>query len=145
MDVDSLIASVEALAEGTFKVISILNTIKEGGKQRLRLFTEVNSLWMLLKLVECNFESDEEELGEAWLKTLCVLNEDIGTFDQIGEVLDSLTNKLQPKVGLRKALQTLRWPLDKAEVESQVAQLERLKSNINLALTSTGAAIIREI
>ena len=32
-----LLASVENLAEGAFKLVSFLNTIREGGKQRLRV------------------------------------------------------------------------------------------------------------
>ena len=138
-------ASVEALADGIFKVISIINTIKEGGKQRLRLLTELNSLWMVFKLVESNFGSEEEDLGEAWLKMICILNEDHVIFDQIGETVDNLTIRLQPKVGLRMVVQTIRWPFDKSEVEASVTQLERLKSAVNLALTSTSAAVIRDI
>ena len=99
----------------------------------------------MLKLVEFNFESEEQEIGETWLRTISVLNENDGIFDQIGEVLDDLTNRLQPKVGMRKAIQNILWPLDKAEVETLVTRLERLKDAVNLALTSTSAAVIREI
>lgn len=47
-----LLASISSLADGAFNVVSFINTIREGGKQRLRLFTELNSLWMILKLLE---------------------------------------------------------------------------------------------
>ena len=140
----SLLASVEAIADGTFKIISLINTIREGAKHRLRLFCELNALWVVLKLVQGNFES-EEELGEAWLKMICVMDEENGVFDQIGEVLDTLKTKVQPQVGLRKAVQTMRWPFDKAEVDTLIARLERLKSAVNLALTSTNAAVIRDM
>ena len=144
MDPVSLLASVEGIADGTFKIISLVNTIREGGRYRLRLFCELNALWVILKLVEGNFLSGDE-LGDAWLRTISVLNEENGVFDQIGEVLDDLTIKLQPQVGLRKAVQTLRWPLNKAEVDTLVARLERLKSAVNLALNSTNAAVIRDV
>jgi len=70
-----ILASVEALADGAFKLVSFVNTIKEGGKQRLRLFTELNAIWMVLKLLEGHFEPDDEELGQPWLSTIAVLDE----------------------------------------------------------------------
>ncbi|KAL2044644.1 hypothetical protein ABVK25_012278 [Lepraria finkii] len=57
-----------------------------------------------------------------------------------------LNTDILPQISkLRKAVQTLRWPFDKDEVNSLVAQLARLKDDINLALTSTSAAVIRDI
>ena len=140
-----LLASIESLSQGAFQIVSFLNTIREGGKQRLRLFTELNSLWMLLKLVESHFDPGEGALDEPWLKTLAVLDEENGVFDQIRATFDDLTNRLQPKTGQRRVLQTLRWPFDKSDVEALTVHLERLKSSINLALNSTNAVVTREI
>jgi len=140
-----LLGAIESLAEGAFKIVSFINTIKEGGKQRLRLFTELNSLWMVLKLLESHFDSEDEELSEPWLKTIAILDEDNGVFDQIQVTFNNIMSRLQPKTGHRKVLQTLRWPFDESEVEALTAQLERLKSSLNLALNSTNAAVTREI
>ena len=140
-----LLASIETLAEGAFKLVSYLNTIREGGKQRLRLFTELNSLWMVLKLVEGHFDPEEGEVGEPWLTTIAVLDEENGVFDQIQATFDELMNRLQPKTGHRKVVQTLRWPFDKSDVEALTAHLERLKGSVNLALNSMNAAVSREI
>ena len=138
-------ASVEAIAQGAFKIISLINTIKDGGKQRLQLLNEINSLWMVLKLVEANFESEEDELGEAWLRTICVLSDEDGVFARIFDVLGTLKTRLEAQAGLRQAVQYFRWPFDKKEVEGLVNQLARLKNDLNLALTSTSATVIREI
>lgn len=140
-----LAASITALAEAAFKLVSIINTIKQGGKQRLRLFTELNSLWMLFKLLETHFDPDEQEIGDQWLETIKVLDEPDGVFDQISSLLNALTDRLQPRTGHRKVMQTLRWPFDKAEVEELTAHLERLKSTINVAYNSTNSAVVREI
>lgn len=145
MEAVGLAASITALADAAFKLVSIINTIKQGGKQRLRLFTELNSVWMLLKLLETHFDSDEQEIGDQWLETIKVLDESDGVFDQVSSLLDSLTDRLQPKTGHRKVMQTLRWPFDKAEVEELTAHLERLKSTINVAYNSTNSAVVREI
>lgn len=140
-----ILASVEALADGAFKLVSFVNTIKDGGKQRLRLFTELNALWMVLKLLGGHLEPEDEELGEPWLNTIAVLDEDNGVFDQISAALEDLDNRLRPKTGHRKILQTLRWPFDKSDVEALVAHLERLKSAVDLAMNSTSAAAIRAL
>lgn len=141
----SLLASIEALAEGAFKLVSLINTIKQGGKERLRMFTELNSLWMVLKLLESHFDPEEHELSEQWLDTISVLDQEGGVFDQISNAFDRLTARLQPKMGHRKVMQTLRWPFDKTEVEELTVHLERLKNTVNLAYSSTNAAVIRNI
>ena len=106
-----LLASISSLADGAFNIVSFINTIREGGKQRLRLFTELNSLWMVLKLLEGHFDAEDEDLGEPWLRTIAVLDEDDGIFDQIQAAFDNLMSRLQPKTGHRKVVQTLRWPV----------------------------------
>ena len=145
VSVIALIASIESLADGAFKLVSFINTIKEGGRQRLRLFTELNSLWMVLKLVEGQFHLEDEKPSEPWLRTIEVLDQDGGVFDQMQSCFENLTTRLQPRTGHRKTMQTLRWPFDKSDVEAQIALLERLKGSVNLAFTSTNAEITRQI
>ncbi|KAL9609730.1 MAG: hypothetical protein Q9167_005519 [Letrouitia subvulpina] len=140
-----LLASIETLAQGAFTIIALINTIRHGGKQRLRLLSELSSLWMVLKLLEGHFDEDDQELSEPWLTTITVLNEENGTFDLMEMVFNDLTDRLQPKTGHRKVLQTLRWPLEKSEVDELLMRLERLKSNASIALNSTNAAVTREI
>lgn len=140
-----LLASVESLADGAFKIVAFINTIKDGGKQRMRLLTELNSLWMILKLLESHFETEEEVVSEPWLKTINILAEESGVFDQIDRAFDELSTRLQPRSGHRKILQTLKWPFDKPEVDNLVAQVGRLKGAIDTALNSTNAAVVREL
>lgn len=140
-----LLASVESLADGAFKVVAFINTIKDGGKQRMRLLAELNSLWMILKLLESHFDTEEVAISEPWLKTIGILAEEGGIFDQIDHALDDLNSRLQPRTGHRKILQTVRWPFEKAEVEALVAHVGRLKGAVDTALNSTNAAVVREI
>ena len=67
MDPLSILASVTATAAATFQVVSFLGGMKEGGSDRLRLTTEVNSLWMVLKLLEGQLEQTNSH-EEAWLQ-----------------------------------------------------------------------------
>lgn len=141
MDPLSILASVTAIATATFQVVSFLGTMKEGGSDRLRLTTEVNSLWMVLKLLEGQMEPTNPH-EEAWLEGVRSLQAPNGIFDEIKEAMQRLTVKLKPKTGHRKALQTLRWPLtDKRDVEAIVSQIERLKSSVSLVLNHASLAI----
>ncbi|KAL9585140.1 MAG: hypothetical protein Q9212_001706 [Teloschistes hypoglaucus] len=144
-EVVGLLASVEALADAGFKLVSLISTIRQGGKHRLRLFTELNSLCMILKRLECHFDSSEEEISEQLLDTINVFNHDGGVFNQISETFEDLTDRVQPQKGHRKLIQTLRWPFDKSEVEQLILQLECLKNTVNLAYGSANAAVVREI
>ena len=141
MDPLSILASVTALATATFQVVSFLGAMKEGGNDRLRFTTEVNSLWMVLKHLEGQLESTHPH-EEAWLDGVRSLKVPNGVFDQIMASVQRLNAKLKPQTGHRKALQTLRWPLtDKKDVEDTLSQIERLKSSVSLVVNHASLAI----
>lgn len=141
MDPLSILASVTALATATFQVVSFLGAMKEGGNDRLRFTTEVNSLWMVLKHLEGQLESTNPH-EEAWLDGVRSLKVPNGVFDQIMASVQRLNAKLKPQTGHRKALQTLRWPLtDKKDVEDTLSQIERLKSSVTLVVNHASLAI----
>lgn len=141
MDPLSILASVTALATATFQVVSFLGTMKEGGNDRLRLTTEITSLWMVLKHLEGQLDRANSH-EEAWLQGVRSLQIQDGVFDQIGKAIDRLNTKLKPQTGRRKALQTLRWPLiDKKDVEETLSHIERLKSSVSLVLNHASLAI----
>ncbi|KAL9587202.1 MAG: hypothetical protein Q9203_003589 [Teloschistes exilis] len=144
-EVVGLLANVGALAEAGFKLISLINTIRQGGKHRMQLLTELNSLWLVLKMLECHFDPSEQEMSEPLLDTIKLLNQDGGVFHKISETFENLTDRLLPRTGPRKVIQTLRWPFEKSEVEQLTLQLERLKSTVSLAYGSANAAVVREI
>lgn len=141
MDPLSILASVTAIATATFQVVSFLGGMKEGGNDRLKLTTEVNSLWMVLKLLEVQLEPTNSH-EEAWLDGVRSLQVPNGVFDQIREAIQKLDVKLKPQTGHRKAIQTLRWPLrDKKDVEETVGHIERLKSSVSLVLNHASLAV----
>lgn len=141
MDPLSILASVTAIATATFQVVSFLGGMKEGGNDRLKLTTEVNSLWMVLKLLEGQLEPTNSH-EEAWLEGVRSLQVPNGVFDQIREAIQRLDARLKPQTGHRKAIQTLRWPLrDKKDVEETVSHIERLKSLVSLVLNHASLAV----
>ena len=96
MDPLSILASVTAIATATFQVVSFLGTMKEGGSDRLRLTTEVHSLWMVLKLLEGHLEPTNQH-EEAWHEGVRSLQVPNGIFDQIKEAMQRLTVKNKTK------------------------------------------------
>ena len=115
--------------------------MKEGGNDRLRLTTEFDPLWMVLKLLEGQLEPTNVH-EEAWLEGLRSLEVPNGIFDQIREAVQRLDARLRPQTGHRKALQTLIWPLiDKRDVEEIVSQIERFESSVFLVLNHASVAM----
>ena len=141
MDPLSICASVTALATATFQVVRFLGEMKEGGNDRLRLTTEINSLWMILKLLEEQLEPTNSQ-EKLWLQGVRSLQLPNGVFHQISEAVQKLNGKLKPQTGHRKTLQTLRWPLiDKKETDEIVNHIGRLKSSVSLVLNYASLAV----
>ena len=144
MDGASAVASIGAIANGAFRVIEILNTIRQGGKHRLHLLTAISSLWTVLQSVQSNLYTDDGEPINYVPDFLESLRKDNGVFAQVDTIAKKLEARLEPRKGTRKILQDLKWPFTKPEVEALTSELERLTSSINLALASSTLMILRE-
>lgn len=139
-----LLASIEGLIGGAFKTVSFLKTMKDGGKDRSRILSELIALRTVLADLMEHLNSDVEH-HDPWLKTVAILDEDDGVFDQLAVIFEKLDNRLKPKTGHRKMLQTIRWPFDKTEIEVLVDQLERLKGSIHISITSTSVIALHAV
>ncbi|KAL9612385.1 MAG: hypothetical protein Q9167_003025 [Letrouitia subvulpina] len=144
MDGVSAIASIGTIASAAFKVIEILNTIKQGGKQRLRLLTTIGSLWAVLQSVQSHLYTEDGELIKSIPDFLGTLQGDNGVFAQVEATAKKLEARLERHKGAQKILQDVRWPFTKAEVEASISELEKLTSAINLALTASTLMTLRE-
>jgi hypothetical protein len=54
--------------------------------------------------------------------------------DQFKEAMEELAAKLQPVTGIKKIGKTLHWTLDKNKISDILAEIERLKTLVILAL-----------
>lgn len=145
MDPLSLAASITTLCCAAFRVVVFLGDIKIGGKERLKLFTEINSLWMVLKVLEEQFHSDDLHKEETRLQGVQSLLEPDGVFNQINDELQKLMEKLEPHSGAQKVIQTLKWPFDRREIDRTIKHLERFKQSISIVLTHANLALSQEI
>lgn len=144
MDGASAVASIGTIVNGAFKVIEILNTIRQGGKQRLRLLTAIGSLWAVLQSVQSNLSTEDGQLTKGIPDPLGTLQGDNGIFAQVDAKAKQLKARLLPHEGIRRILQDAKWPFTKAEVEASISELEKLTNAINLALTTSTFVTLRE-
>ena len=144
MDAVSAVVTIATLADGILKVMGTLNSIRQGGRQRLSLLMAISSLWNVLQSVQLSICPELEELPDDIPKFLAA-SEDENLFDQVERIVQTLETRLKPKKGPSRFIQSLSWPFVKAEVDALVSEMEKLASAINLALTSSTSAMVRKM
>lgn len=141
-----LLSSIAQLAEGSFKIVKLLETIREGGKERRKLCDEIMLLWMNLRNLETQFSPLSEEQDGPWMRPIDSLAEPGGVFQQTSQALDEIWDKLTTSESFTgKVKQTLRWPFDKEDVEKTIARIERLKSSMAIVLGQANIALAQEM
>ena len=144
MDGVNAAASIGSIAYSAFKVIEILNKIRQGGKQRRRLLKAISSLWTVLQSVELALYTDEDEPTTSIPNSLEALRADDGIFAQVNVTVANLKARLEQYQGARKMIHGLTWPFSKEDVDASMSELERLTNAISLALASTTLTTVRE-
>ena len=141
-----LISGIVQLADTALKIVNLLDTIKDGGKERRKLCDEIIVLFMTLRNLEIQFTPPPTDKETAWTKPIESLAEPQGVFDQLGASLDEVWEKLTTRDTKRgKIMQTLKWPLDQKDVDRAVARIEHLKTTLIIVLDQTNISIAREI
>ena len=137
MDGVSAVASVGSILSGAFEVIKVLNTIKQGGKERLRLLAAIGSLWAVLQSVQTNLYADDGQPSIDIPDCLESLRKKDGDFDQAGSLVNELKATLKPSEGTQKLLQGLSRPFKRPQVDILTSELTRLTTQINLAISAS--------
>ncbi|KAJ8107153.1 hypothetical protein OPT61_g9064 [Boeremia exigua] len=146
LSIVGLTSSIVQLADASFKIMKILDTIKEGGKDRRRLCDEITVLWMVLRGLETQFAPANVGQDESWMKPVNSLAEPQGVFEQLHAALGDIQEKVTTSNSTAgKLKQTLRWPLDQSYVDRTVARVERLKSSIVLVTNQASIAVAKEM
>ncbi|OTA92466.1 hypothetical protein M434DRAFT_53119, partial [Hypoxylon sp. CO27-5] len=113
-----------------------IHNVKDGGKERSELTSEVLSIYEILLGMKDDFDSHDLEDGSAWSAPIKPLFEHGGTIDQVKTVLEELTAKIVlPHKTLDAVGQKLKWPFEKSEVKRLLDRLRSSKDTITLALT----------
>ncbi|KAL8746242.1 MAG: hypothetical protein Q9184_007773 [Pyrenodesmia sp. 2 TL-2023] len=127
MEVVGLIANIGQLIEITAKTIKYLNSVKDASKDRLNVARETSGLLPLLWDLRSRVDANK---NEEWSRCIRFRAAEHGPIDQLREALEQLAKKLKPKKGLKDALRTFVWTLDKAYTQEILGKIERVKSSI---------------
>ncbi|KAH7394274.1 ankyrin repeat-containing domain protein [Phaeosphaeria sp. MPI-PUGE-AT-0046c] len=145
LSIVGLASSIVQLADASFKIMKVLDTIK-GGKDRRKLCDEITVLWMVLRNLETQFTPSNVAPDESWMRPVDTLAEPNGVFAQLQIALEEVYKKVTTSDSSRgKLKQTLRWPLDQSYVDRVVGRIERLKSSILLVTNQASIAVAREM
>jgi hypothetical protein len=124
-----------------------IKDVKHGPVDRARLIAELDSTKNLLEQLQnritnlSNTGDDATPKPTPLMTSLAIEN---GPFDQYHKLLKALLQKVgNPGPGehtrfwdrCKKVVGTFRWPFDKKDVDELFTALERLKNNLNLALS----------
>ena len=145
MDPLSITTSVTTLAQFVFGILTILQSVKEGHRQRLKLLNEVNALWKDLINLEVLVDLDGEPKSNRGLAVLKTLEDPAGVFPQLRTALGDLESRLEPKRGIAKLQQNLKWPFTQSDVDRTVQQIYRYRQQLNDALQQENLSLGKEI
>ena len=134
MDPLSLTASIIAVLQLTGTILSYLNDVQKVTKDQAQLAVEASNIYSLL--ISLRFRVEQSNGNDPWFTAVRDLGTENGPLDQVREALERLASKTEPSHGVMKLGKHLMWKFEKSELESTLRKIERVKSLVNVALTS---------
>lgn len=132
MDPLSFTASIIAVLQLSTKVLGYLNDVKDASKDCEKCTVEALNLYSLL--VNLKFRLEEGSSNEPWYNAVRALGVDDGPLDQFKQALEQLQTKLTGGGRMKMVGNALVWKLNKVEVTSILARMERLKTLVQISL-----------
>jgi hypothetical protein len=132
MDPLSATASIIATLQLSAKVLTYLNDVKDASKDRAQCAIEVSNLYSLL--VNLRFRLEEGSASQPWYTAVRALAVENGPLDQFKQALELLRTKMTDGGRLKKVGESLMWKFKKEEIANILAQMERLKTLVEIAL-----------
>ena len=140
MDPATAIGLVAGVIDITSKVAEYLKDVKDASKEQQALAHETAISLDLLSRIQNRAQT--ADMTDPWFARLGSLSSQDGSLMLLEKTMGDLARKLKPVSGFRKFEKVLRWPFDKAEVANALARIERLKTNIQMALAEDTQYII---
>ena len=129
MDPLSITASVIAILTLTTEVISYIQ-VATGAPKEWRQYA-IEALNIQTLLTNLRFHLEDADINDPWFKSVATLRIKDGPLDQFEAALRLLKSKVSVETDTVKRML---WKLNKAEADSVVQRMERLKSLVNVAL-----------
>ena len=134
MDPLSLSASIIAVLQLAGKILSFLNDAQNMTKDQAHLAVEASNIYSLL--VSLRFRVEQSHIQDPWFTAVRRLGAENGPLDQVRQILEKLVSKLEQSHGFKKLARQIGWKLEKSEIADILDRIERIKSLVNIALTS---------
>ncbi|KFY98178.1 hypothetical protein V500_01789 [Pseudogymnoascus sp. VKM F-4518 (FW-2643)] len=143
----SATASIIAVLQLSSTVLRYLVDVKEASGDRKSLIHEISSTCGILSTLN-ETVVDARVSDESWSATIRLLKDPNGPLNVLTTTLQSLETTLKDlalATGIRKAVDSLRWPFKQSEVDKILRVIERQKSTLSLALDNNHIALSQEI
>jgi hypothetical protein len=145
MDPLSVTASLIAVLQISGALVSTLyeyrKCVNNASKAAARIIEELNSLCHVFESLLRAVES-EESAEVSRLSTMAQLSGPNGELAKCRGELERLSAKLEPESGWRAMRKALIWPLNEGEVNKTLESLQRIKSTLQLALSTDQAVVL---
>lgn len=145
MDGISDTASIIAVAQLAASIIKYMKAVVDAPLEKRRLLIVIiQARGLLLTLQELTNEVEDED----WSSTIQSLSARDGPLSTFRQLLEDMAEKLgitRSGSQISIALHRLRWPFDHASLQEIIASLEKLKSNLLLALANDHIRLSMEI
>ena len=134
MDPLSITTSIVWVLELAATVVQYFKDVKGGFEDRLKLRAEIRNTSCLLERLKDRAE--DADSGKDWGASMRALSIPGGPLEQFKKCLELMAAKLSPASRLKQMTQTLKWPLDRNDVDSILRAIERQKSLYGLAISN---------
>ncbi|PNY26502.1 Ankyrin repeat domain-containing protein 50 [Tolypocladium capitatum] len=143
MDPLSGAASIIAILQLSSTLVEFIGACKGATTERRRLREEIRACTRIL--YELKDQSDDSEEGETWSETIRALEAPGAPLGRLWVALSIVRVKLEPKQGFMKAIASLQWPFEAAEVQKIIDAIDREKSLLHLALTNNCRKLLEDM
>ena len=139
----SLAATVAQLFDATSKVVKYLHDVKNAPKECRQLAREISNLLPLFNDLKYRIEDSKSE--DPLFNSLKSLGGKGSPLEAFRDTLEQTATKLGPRLGIHRVTAALSWTIEKKEVDSLLAKIERLKSLIGLALQKDSFRLLQAL
>ena len=150
MEPFSVATGVTTLLCTTGQVIQYLKSVRDAPKEQAELTQEVCLLHGLLISLDCRFkvmDLQQSKTDDDWSQWLCTLAIGQGALKVLDESLSSLVDEVRPQdSGNRSRItRSLTWHFKKESCSKALAHIQRVKSDLTLALSSDNLTISKDV
>ncbi|KAI0482243.1 hypothetical protein GGR56DRAFT_177205 [Xylariaceae sp. FL0804] len=143
MDPLSFSASLIAVIELSCTVVQYISTASGATKERRRLRSEIQACNHFLQ--EIRDSADDADEPHTWSDTVKALEAPGAPLYRLSVTLRTIESRFKPKTGLKKAIGSLRWPLEEKEVNMLINSIECEKSVLQLSLANDSLRLLHRL